>query len=435
MSHTVAKFGGSSLADANQIKKVLAIVKSDPSRRYIVVSAPGKRNKEDKKITDLLYEWQKLSSLGQSSKEVEKMIRERYFSMVKELGLSLDIKSEFEEIAKKISEGASPDYAASRGEYLSGKIISEALGYEFIDADTCISFDAVGQYQKSDEKLGKLVGERRVVIPGFYGAMHDGSIKTFSRGGSDVTGAIVARALKAEKYENWTDVCGLRMADPRVVEYPKKIAVVTYRELRELSYMGASVFHEEAMFPVQEAGITTHILNTNEPNDSGTVIVSNRKSDKDIRAITGIAGRKGFSVLTIEKALMNQEVGFVRKILSILEQNGVSLEHMPSGIDIISIIVDEKKLEGKTETVVRAIKKECSPDTIEIHPNLAMIAVVGLGMAHVPGMASKIFTAVAKENINIRMINQGSSEISIIMGVENTDCEAAIRSVYNAFVK
>ncbi|MEK7132951.1 MAG: aspartate kinase [Patescibacteria group bacterium] len=433
--HTVAKFGGSSLADASQIKKVLAIVKSDPARHYVVVSAPGKRNREDKKITDLLYEWQKLSSLGQSSKDVEKMISDRYFSIVEGLGLSLDIKSELEEISKEISEGASPDYAASRGEYLSGKIVAEALGYEFIDAAACISSNNGGQDKKADEKLRKLVGNRQVVIPGFYGSMPDGSIKTFSRGGSDVTGAIVAHALKAEKYENWTDVCGLRMADPRVVEDPKKISVVTYRELRELAYMGANVFHEEAMFPVQEAGIPTHILNTNEPKDSGTVIVAERKSDKDIRAITGIAGRKGFSVLTIEKALMNQEIGFVRKILTILEQNGVSLEHMPSGIDTISIIIDEKKLDGKAEVIVREIQSECNPDTLEIHPNLAMIAVVGLGMAHVPGMASRIFTAVAKENINIRMINQGSSEISIFIGVENTDCENAIRAIYKAFVK
>ncbi|MCR4281162.1 MAG: aspartate kinase, partial [Candidatus Kaiserbacteria bacterium] len=287
---TVAKFGGSSLADASQIKKVLAIVRADAGRRAIVVSAPGKRNSDDKKITDLLYEWQKSASLGKDAKDVQAVVSERFITIAKELGLSLDIKGELEKIAQDIARGASADYSASRGEYLCGKILAEALGYEFIDPAECVFFNENGQYKKDDEKIRAIVGKRNVVIAGFYGAMRGGSIKTFSRGGSDITGATVARALKAELYENWTDVSGLRMADPRIVENPRKIAVVTYKELRELAYMGANVFHEEAMFPVQEAGIETRILNTNEPSDSGTSIVGEREQEKDEPIIVGVAG-------------------------------------------------------------------------------------------------------------------------------------------------
>ncbi|MDO8481668.1 MAG: aspartate kinase [bacterium] len=434
-TYTVAKFGGTSLANAEQIKKVLAIVKNDASRKCIVVSAPGKRNAQDKKVTDLLYEWQKLVSLGHDATEVQRIVTERFTTIAKELNLSLDIKGELEKIKSEIAGGASADYAASRGEYLTGKIVAEVLGYEFVDPQTCIFLDAQGQYKKDDEKMRAIVGNRKVVISGFYGATPDGSIKTFSRGGSDITGAIVARALKANLYENWTDVSGLRMADPNIVRNPRKISVVTYKELRELAYMGANVFHEDAMFPVQEVGITTRILNTNEPTDSGTSIVRERKMEKDEPVIAGVAGGKNFSVISVEKAMMNQEVGFVRKILTVLEEQKINWEHMPSGIDIINIVIEEHELEGKAEMIVREIQKICVPDTIEIFPHMTMVAVVGLGIVHTPGVAAQIFKAVADTKVNIRMINQSSSEISIIIGVENSECDKVIQSIYKTFVK
>ncbi|HXK38789.1 MAG TPA: aspartate kinase [Candidatus Paceibacterota bacterium] len=435
MSNIVAKFGGSSLADASQIRKVLAIVKSDASRRAIVVSAPGKRKSDDKKITDLFYEWQKSVSLGHGAKEIQEIVSGRFTAIVKDLGLSLDIKGELEKITRDIAGGASADYAASRGEYLCGKIVAEALGYEFADPATCISFDAEGRHKETDEKLREIIGGRNVVIPGFYGSMPDGSIKTFSRGGSDLTGAIVARALKADLYENWTDVSGLLMADPRIVENPKRIAVVTYKELRELAYMGASVFHEDAMFPVQEAGIPTHILNTNEPAEHGTAIVSERELKKGEPVIAGVAGGKSFAIISVEKSMMNQEVGFVRKILTVLEENKVSWEHMPSGIDIINIVVNEKELEGKSERIVEEIQKACAPDIIEIFPHMAMLAIVGLGIVNTPGVAAQVFKAVADTGTNIHAINMSTSEMSIIIGVKNEDCDNAIRAIYNLFVK
>ncbi len=431
----VSKFGGTSLANADQIRRALAIVRSDPERRYVVVSAPGKRGPQDQKITDLFYEWHRLSALRLSSNEIQQIIGTRYAEIVQDLGIEFNLKSELADISSRINSGASSDYAASRGEYLNGKIIALALGYEFIDPATCICFDRHGRYLKADDKLRSAIQGRRTVIPGFYGSLPDGSIKTFSRGGSDITGAIVARAIGASLYENWTDVSGLLMADPRVVEHPNKIEVVTYGELRELSYMGANVFHEEAMFPVQEAGIPTCIRNTNDPSDSGTHIVADGSPRKDPRVITGIAGRKNFTVITVEKVMMNQQIGFVRRILTVLEANGISFEHMPSGIDTLSVIIDDRQLNGKLQKVLDEVKAECSPDKIEAEPGMAMIAIVGQAMSHKPGVAADIFAALAKEKINIRMINQGSSEISIIVGVENADYERAIRAIYRAFVK
>lgn len=434
MTAAVAKFGGSSLADANQIRKVVAIIKSDPNRRYIVVSAPGKRNPQDTKITDLLYQWQKLASKGLETKEVQSVITERFTEIVKGLGLSLNIKSELEKIARDIKNGASPDHAASRGEYLNGKIVAEVLGYKFVDPATCIFFDGRKKYRKDDEALREAVGRERAVIPGFYGALPDGAIKTFPRGGSDITGAIVARAVGASLYENWTDVSGLRMADPRVVENPKKIAVVTYRELRELAYMGANVFHEEAMFPVKEVGIPTCILNTNDPKDPGTMIVSARVPKKGEPVIAGVAGGKNFTIISIEKSMMNQEVGFVRKVLNVLAENNISWEHMPSGIDIINIVMDEKELEEKTDRVLQSIRKACNPDVVEVYPHMAMVAVVGLGIVNTPGVAAQVFKAVADTGTNIHTINQSTSEMSIIIGMENAACDGAIRAVYKTFV-
>lgn len=431
----VSKFGGTSLACAGQIEKVLSIVRSDSERRYIVVSAPGKRYAHDQKITDLFYEWHRHFELGLSSNEIEQIIYVRYKEIVYDLRINFDLDHELAEISRKIEEGASADYAASRGEYLNGRIIAVALGYEFVDPKSCIYFDELGRYYKADELLQSVLHGKRAVIPGFYGSVLGGPIKTFPRGGSDITGAIVSRAMRASLYENWTDVSGLLMADPRVVKNPRKIETVTYRELRELSYMGASVFHEEAMFPVQEAGITTNILNTNEPSDQGTYVVAKGSRRSNTHAIVGIAGRKDFTVITIEKMMMNQQVGFVRRILAVLEANGVSFEHMPSGIDTLSIIIDDKQLDGKLEGIVREIRDACLPDTIETYPNMAMIATVGRSMAYTPGIAAKLFSAVADAGINIRMINQGSSEINIIIGVENDYYEDAVRAIYGAFVE
>lgn len=431
----VSKFGGTSLADANQIRKVLKIIQSDPERQYVVVSAPGKRNPEDRKITDLFYEWHRHQELHLSSDEIRQIIEVRYTEIIRDLGIKFNLEAELVEIEKKIVNGASSDYAASRGEHLNGKIVAVALGYQFIDPATCIHFDQHGRYCKSDEQLHSVLQRRKVVIPGFYGSLPDGSIKTFSRGGSDITGAIVASAIGADIYENWTDVSGLLMADPRIVENPRKIKTVTYRELRELSYMGANVFHEEAMFPVQEAGIATNIRNTNSPGEIGTYIVTEINQQESTNIVTGVAGRKNFTVITVEKKMMNQQVGFVRRILTVLETNEISFEHMPSGIDTLSIIIEDKQLNGRLEKVLDEIRENCSPDTIETYPDMAMVAIVGQAMAHTPGVAARVFTALAKKGINIRMINQGSSEISIIIGIENNDYENAVRTIYDTFVE
>ncbi len=431
----VSKFGGTSLADAHQIKKVMAIIQSDPERQCIVVSAPGKRSPGDRKITDLFYEWHRHHELQLSSDEIRKIIEDRYAEIIRDLEIKFDLKREMEEIDQKIRRGYTADYAASRGEYLCGMIIATALGYEFEDPATFIYFDNHGSFLKVEEKLPRFLRGRKVVIPGFYGSKRGGSIKTFSRGGSDITGALVACAIEASLYENWTDVSGLLMADPRVVDRPKGIGTLTYRELRELTYMGANVFHEEAVFPVQEAGITTNIRNTNEPSNPGTYIVADTSERIHESIITGIAGRKNFTVITIEKKMMNQEVGFVRKILHVLEVNGISFEHMPSGIDTLSIIIDDKQLQGKLTRVTNEIRESCLPDTIQICPNMAMIAIVGKAMAHTPGVAAKVFSALANERVNIRMINQGSSEISIIVGIADNDYEKAVRAIYSAFVE
>ena len=432
----VCKFGGTSLANAVQIEKVIKIIQSDPERRCIVVSAPGKRNSQDKKITDLLHELPRNYGINRKYSDATLVtIKDRYFEIAGDLGIRIDLESEFDEIERSFYSGCSLDYLISRGEYLSGKIVSTALGYDFVDPADCIFFNNQGRCVKSFSHFKPKFSGRKIVVPGFYGSMPDGSIKTFSRGGSDITGAIVASAVGAEVYENWTDVSGLLMTDPKIVSRPKKIEIVTYRELRELSYMGASVFHEEATFPVQKAGIKINIRNTDNPNHPGTFVVPENGFQKGENIITGIAGRKDFSVITVEKKMMNQEVGFVRIILTVLEENNISFEHIPSGIDTVSIIIDNQQLSGKLEKVKTQIRDRCQPDKIESCPGMAMIAVVGRAMAYTPGVAAKVFTALSKEGINIRMINQGSSEISIIIGVENGDYENAIRAIYGAFVE
>lgn len=429
----VAKFGGSSLADAESINNVLRIVRADPRRRCIVVSAPGRRTSKDEKVTDLLYRWVSLKDKSCSFDGVRNAIKARYRAIVDGLGIAFDLDSEFGRIAAKIEQGVSTDYVASRGEYLMGRIMAIALGYEFVDPAECITLDGRGKNVENDRYLRTRIAEGCVVIPGFYGSTAEGEIKTFSRGGSDITGAIVARALRAVLYENWTDVPGLLMADPRIVENPREVAVVTYSEVRELAYMGAEVFHPVAMFAARDGDIPINIRSTRLPDHFGTLIVSEENRVVNPGEIVGVAGRTGFVVIKIEKAMMNNEVGFVDRVLAVLRENGISYEHMPSGIDVVSIIVDDRQVDGKLEYVLERIQQECSPDTLELCPPIAMISTVGKGMIHTSGVAARLFQAVADAKINVRMINQGSSELNIIIGVESRDLEAAIRAIYEAF--
>lgn len=432
----VTKFGGSSLADSNQFKKVKTIIEANSSRKYIIPSAPGKRNSKDYKITDLLYLCHAHVQTGIPFDDVFKLISQRYIDIVNELNLDIDINSYLIKIRTDIENGASSDYAASRGEYLNSIILAKYLNAQFIDAASIIYFDESGNLdeEKTYASIKKIVLKyEKAVIPGFYGSDPDGNIKTFSRGGSDVTGSIISSGVNASLYENWTDVSGFLMADPRIVENPRTIEKVTYKELRELSYMGATVLHEEAIFPVRDAGIPINIKNTNKPEDEGTLIINDADEAEHFGSITGIAGKKDFTVIAIEKALLNSEIGFCRRLLSILEMYGISFENMPSGVDSVSLVIEDSQLKNKCSKVIEEIKRQCNPDSIEVHPNMALVATVGRGMAKARGVASKIFTALAKENINIRMIDQGSSEINIMVGVENANFEKAVKSIYNAF--
>lgn len=432
----VAKFGGSSLADSGQFAKVKDIIISDSRRRYVIPSAPGKRDKKDHKVTDLLYMCHELAAHELSINEVYSIVEKRYKDICAELKLDFDINSILDEIKAKIEEGDSRDYAASRGEYLNALILSHYLKYEFIDAAELIVFNKSGKFdsEATQEKVqSKLEGVSHAVIPGFYGAMPDGQIKTFSRGGSDITGSIIARGVDAKLYENWTDVSGFLMADPRIVKNPKGIEKITYKELRELSYMGASVLHEEAIFPVKKAGIPISIKNTNSPEDTGTMILSDISPVNYSGTITGIAGKKDFTVISIEKTLMGSDRSFFRKLMTILETNEIAIEHMPSSIDSISLIISDLELNSKLEKVIEEIRIYCNPDSIICYPNMALIAVVGRGMIKTKGISSRVFTALAKEGVNIRMITQGSSELNIIVGIENADFEKAIKAIYEAF--
>jgi aspartate kinase len=435
MSSVVTKFGGSSLAEASQFNKVKKIILADSNRRYVVPSAPGKRNSKDTKITDLLYLCHAHVMTGISLDDVFKHIYERYTGIVKDLGLDFDIEKHLNIVKKDIEDGASKEYAASRGEYLNGLILAEYLGYEFIDAKNVIIFNNDGSLdsEKTHKLLKDTLGSvEKAVIPGFYGADNDGNIVTFSRGGSDVTGALVAASIEADLYENWTDVSGFLMADPRIVENPKAISRITYKELRELSYMGASVLHEEAIFPVRKTGIPINIKNTNRPEDKGTYIVQDT-DEKECKTITGIAGKKDFTVIAIEKAMMNSELGFCRKVLSVLEMNNVSFENMPSGIDTVCVVISDSELKNKIDKIVEEIRRACDPDSVVVHPNMALIATVGKGMAKRTGVATKIFNSLAQASVNIRMIDQGSSEMNILVGIENDDFERAIKAIYGAF--
>lgn len=432
----VVKFGGSSLASADQFKKVGNIIRSDESRRFVVPSAPGKRFKEDTKVTDMLYKCYAEAEAGKVFDKQLKAIEERYNEIIKGLGLKLSLKENFETIKKNFQSKAGEDYAASRGEYLNGIVMANYLGYEFVDAATVVCFDKNGEFdaEKTNKTMAaRLKGVEKAVIPGFYGAMPDGTVKTFSRGGSDVTGSIVARAIKADIYENWTDVSGFMVADPRIVENPKSIDIITYRELRELSYMGASVLHESAIFPVRKEGIPINIKNTNAPSDPGTMIVEST-SMKPEYTITGIAGKRGFTVVTIEKDMMNSELGFGRRVLEEFEKNGVSFEHMPSGIDTMSVVVHQAEFGKKEQEILAGIHRNTHPDSIEIESDIALIAVVGRGMKATRGTAGRIFSALAHAHVNVKMIDQGSSELNIIVGVEDSDFEKAIQAIYDIFV-
>ena len=433
----VVKFGGSSLASAEQFKKVGDIIKGEKARRFVVPSAPGKRFDGDIKVTDMLYGCYEEAEAGKPFHDHLEKIKDRYNEIIDGLALNLSLDHEFEIIETSFQEHAGSDYAASRGEYLNGIIMANYIGYEFIDAAEVIFFDEEDNFDI--EKTDKILGERLAkvecaVIPGFYGSSNaTGKVKTFSRGGSDITGSIVAKAISADMYENWTDVSGFLITDPRLISNPKVIETITYRELRELSYMGATVLHDEAIFPVSKAGIPINIRNTNIPADPGTLIVEST-CRKPRYTITGIAGKKGFASISIEKEMMNSEVGFGRKVLQVFEENEISFEHMPSGIDTMTIFVHQSEFEEQEQKVLAGIHRAVHPDYIDMEANLALIAVVGRGMKATRGTAGRIFSALAHVNVNVRMIDQGSSELNIIIGVQDEDFEIAIKAIYDIFV-
>lgn len=433
----VVKFGGSSLASAEQFQKVGSIIRADESRRYVVPSAPGKRFSADTKVTDLLYQcYEAAAEGGKGFQALLSEIKSRYQEIIDGLELSLSLESDFDIIEENFKNRVGEEYAASRGEYLNGKIMADYLGYEFVDAARIIRFDGEGQFDAemtsrlTRDCLNKL---ESAVIPGFYGAMEDGTVKTFSRGGSDITGSIVAGALDVDLYENWTDVSGFLVTDPRIIKDPEVIDTITYRELRELSYMGATVLHEEAIFPVRKAGIPINIKNTNAPEDAGTMIVEDT-CKKPAYTITGIAGKKGFCSLFIEKSLMNSEIGFGRKVLQVLEEQGISFEHIPSGIDTMTVFIHQDEFAEKEQQVIAGIHRAVKPDYMELESDLALIAVVGRGMRSNRGTAARIFAALAHANINVKMIDQGSSELNVIIGVRNEDFEGAVKAIYDIFV-
>ena len=437
MSITVAKFGGTSMADAKAITKVAEIIKQDAKRRYVVVSAPGKRFSQDHKVTDMLYACYHDLQINGECKDTFEKIRERFKGIVNDLAIDLDIDEYLDKVEEEMNKYASAEFCASRGEYLSAVIMAKVLGYTFIDAKDIMVFNDNGDFEAelTNEKVKDALAKvERAVVPGFYGGDEAGIVHTFSRGGSDVSGAVIARAVGASLYENWTDVNGFMSADPRIVTNPKPISTLSYRELRELAYMGANVLHPESIFPVRISKIPINIRNTFCPSADGTMIVA-ELDEKELgkRVITGIAGKKGYSIVYIEKSMMNSELGFVRKVLAVLEYYNISFEHMPSGIDTMSIVIADSELAGKEDVVVERIKKVVNPDHIEIKSGISLIATVGHGMSFKPGSAATLVGALAKEKINIRMIDQGSSEMNIIVGIATSDYEKAINAIYQAF--
>ena len=435
----VTKFGGSSMADAGQYQKIRDIIEADAGRRVVVVSAAGKRDKNDHKITDLLYLCHAHTQYGVECDRVFEMITSRYIEIRDELNLKVDLESEFAELKKRLDAKAiSQDELVSRGEYFSAKLMADFLGFQFVDAADWIKFklDGTVDQETTYDALKKALKGKGVVIPGFYGLMPDGNIRTFSRGGSDITGALAAAALDADVYENWTDVSGILMADPRIVDDPMVIPEVTYDELRELSYSGAQVLHEGTIFPVREKNIPLNIRNTNAPNDPGTMIRERFSGEQDpSRFITGITGKKDFTILHLSKRGMSNEVGVLRKILTVLERHGISVDYAPNGIDCVSVVMPTASIAPCLYTVLGEIQQEVKPDTLDVHDQIAVVAAVGRKMAFRPGISGKIFAALGQADINIRMINQGPDELNIIFGVDNKDFAHAIKVLYNSFVK
>lgn len=437
MGVKVAKFGGSSVADALQIGKIKNIIENDPDIHYVVVSAPGKRFSDDSKVTDLLYLCKAHIEHNLPYQQIFQVICDRFMAVEVNLGVNVGLKEEFEEIRKNLEAGASADYIASRGEHLNAMLIAAYLGFDFVDSSRIVRFDEKGRFMEdltNKEIAEELKRHERAVIPGFYGAKVDGTIKTFSRGGSDITGALVARAVGADVYENWTDVSGFLMADPRIVKDPKPISTVSYKELRELSYMGASVLHEDAIYPARIANIPINIRNTNEPENPGTMITSEPAKLEEGQIIAGIAGSKDFTVITMYKALLSSERGFIRKMSGVLEDFDIPIEHIPSGVDTLSVVISNKQLGGKLEDILDEFERQLKPDHMEVSDDISLIATVGAGMSLRTGVSAKLFTALAEKKVNIRMIDQGSSEMNIIVGVENKDFEKAIQAIYGAFV-
>ena len=437
MGIKVAKFGGSSVADAIQINKIKDIINEDDDIRYVVVSAPGKRFSEDTKVTDLLYLCRTHIEHKLAYEQIFQVICDRYLSMESSLGVDVDMNEELEQIRRNINAETSVDYIASRGEYLNAKLIAAYLGFEFVDAARVVKFSDKGKFmeERTNEEIEKVLSScGKAVIPGFYGSRIDGSIKTFSRGGSDITGALVARAVKADVYENWTDVSGFLVADPRIVDNPKPISRISYRELRELAYMGASVLHEDAIYPAKVANIPINIRNTNRPQDPGTMITSEPAKLNDGQIISGIAGSKDFTSITVYNSHMIGQKGFIRKMAGILEDHDVTIEHIPSGIETVSVVLNNKIVEGKMEEILEEFERQLKPEALDVVTDMALIATVGAGMAMRKGTSARLFTALANADVNIRMIDQGSSEMNIIVGVANKDFEKAIKAIYEAFV-
>ena len=438
MQIKVVKFGGSSLADAEHFRQVAKIVKDDPQRKYVIPSAPGKRFSADTKVTDMLYTCYEMVRKNENIDEYFAKIADRYNSIINDLGMDFDISGALDYVKNAMLHHSGRDFAASRGEYLNGLILAKYLGFDFIDAENVIFFrdDGTFDQEKTNSVMrDELMKHKYAVIPGFYGITPNGTIKTFSRGGSDITGSIVARAAGADLYENWTDVSGFMMADPRIVKDPCIIDTITYRELRELSYMGASVLHDEAIFPVRYASIPINIKNTNRPEDRGTMIVPSATDYDSKHVITGVAGLRGFSAITVEKDRMNSEVGFIRRVLEVFEENEVSIEHVPSGIDTLSVVLETKALDKVRDRLLTRIQRSARPDSISVEDELALIAVVGRGMVKAKGTSARVFDAISNEGINIKMIDQGSSELNIIVGVAEHDFEKALIAIYNEFVK
>ncbi len=440
MGIKVAKFGGSSVADGIQLTKTKNIIDQDPDRRYIVVSAPGKRYETDNKITDILYLCKSHIDHNLPYDQLFQVVADRYMAVEINLGIKVDLMKYLNEIRENLMKNPTADYIASRGEYLNAILVAAYLGYDFVDTAGLICFDTKGKLmtEETDRALrDELAKHERAVLPGFYGSYPDGTVKTFSRGGSDITGALVARAVGADVYENWTDVSGFLMADPRIIPEAKQIRTISYKELRELSYMGASVLHEDAIYPARMANIPINIRNTNEPEAEGTFItaeVSETEAEQQ-NIITGIAGSKDFTVIGLYKNMMSSERGFVRRILGILDDYNINFEHLPSGIDTVSVVMSNKSIDGRLDDILEEFKTRLRPDSIDVFENMALIATVGHGMTFRTGVSAKLFTALADANVNIRMIDQGSSEMNIIVGVENKHFETAIRAIYDAFVE